>query len=337
MNNIDEYRSLMSQPQNVVITTHQVPDADALGSSLALSRYLSKLGHQVKVITPTEYPSFLDWLPQKNEVIIFSEQNKNICEEQFNKADVIFCLDFSSYHRLQGIENYVKSSSAKIVLIDHHLHPNVIADFEVWQPEAAATAELVYQFIEKMGDKSLIDVKIAEGIYAGLVTDTLCFKLSTTTSTAHKIAAHLLELGLNSSKIHTFIYDNNKVAKIKFLGYVLQNKLVHLPAFRTAYFIITAEEFKKFGIGLGDTEGIVNYALSIENIVLAAIIIERTEYTKLSLRSVGDFPANEVAEKHFQGGGHRNAAGANCPQNSENLEKYFLEVLKIYQNQLLAM
>ncbi|TAE75015.1 MAG: bifunctional oligoribonuclease/PAP phosphatase NrnA [Bacteroidetes bacterium] len=335
MNNIDEYRSLMSQPQKVVITTHQVPDADALGSSLALSRYLSKLGHQTKVITPTEYPSFLDWLPKPNEVIVFNSENKTICEEQFDAADVIFCLDFSSYHRLQELEKYLKNTSAKVVLIDHHLHPNVIADFEVWQPEAAATAELIYQFIEDMGDKSLIDTHIAEGIYAGLATDTLSFKLGTTTPDAHKIAANLIQLGLDSAKIHRLIYDNNRVEKIKFLGYILQNKLVHLPEFKTAYFIITAEELKRFGMGLGDTEGIVNYALSIENIVLAAIIIERAEYTKLSLRSIAQFPANEVAEKYFQGGGHRNAAGANCAENSQELEKKFLDVLNIYQNQLL--
>lgn len=335
MNNIDEYRSLMSQPQKVVITTHQVPDADALGSSIALSRYLSKLGHQVKVITPTDYPIFLEWLAQKDEVIIFNEQNKTKCEENFEQADVIFCLDFSSYKRLQDIEQYVRNSAAKVVLIDHHLHPNVVADFEVWQPEAAATAELVYQFIEEMGDKTLIDVSIAEGIYAGLATDTLSFKLSTTTPNAHKIAAHLIQLGLNTSKIHQLIYDNNKVDKLKFLGYILQNKLVHLPESRTAYFIITAEEFQRFGVGLGDTEGVVNYALSIENIVLAAIIIERKEYTKLSLRSIAQFPANEIAEKYFKGGGHRNAAGANCEQTSQEVEKKFLEVIDIYKNQLL--
>lgn len=336
MNNIDEYRSLMSQPQNVVITTHQVPDADALGSSLAVSRYLSKLGHQVKVIVPTDYPLFLDWLPKKDEVIIFNDHNKNKCEQKLKEADVIFCLDFSSYHRLQDVEQYVRNTSAKIVLIDHHLHPNVIADFEIWQPEAAATAELVYQFIEEMGDKSLIDISIAEGIYAGLATDTLSFKLSTTTSHAHTIAAHLLQLGLNTSKIHQLIYDNNKVGKLKFLGYILQNKLVYLPEFRTAYFIITADELQQFGMKLGDTEGVVNYALSIENIVLAAIIIEREDYTKLSLRSTAGFPANEIAEKYFKGGGHRNAAGANCETTSQEVEKNFLKVLAIYQQQLLS-
>jgi phosphoesterase RecJ-like protein len=334
MNNTDEYRSLMAMPQNIVITTHQNPDADALGSSLAISRYLAKQGHQVQVITPTEYPQFLDWLPKNNEVLIYNEKNKEKCEDLIKNAGVIFCLDFSSYNRLDKLTELVKSSSAKIVLIDHHLNPNVIADFEIWNPEASATTELVYQFIAEMGNINDIDVSIAEGIYAGLVTDTLSFKLGTTTPNAHKIAAHLLEIGLNASRIHQLIYDNVKIEKLKFLGYVLQNKLVYLPEKNTAYFVITAEEFESFGMGLGDTEGLVNYALSLKDIVLAGIIIERPEYIKISLRSNGDFPVNELAKKYFEGGGHKNAAGANCQGTLEEVEQKFLEAIKNYEKQL---
>jgi phosphoesterase RecJ-like protein len=226
MENSDLYREFVKIKRKIVITTHQNPDADGLGSSLAFARYLAKLGHQVQVISPTPYPDFLEWMPKKDEVCVFREGNENACLKYIEEADIIFCIDFSSYNRLANLEPYVRKSKAKIGMIDHHLSPNIKPDFALWKPEAAASAELIYEWIEYMQDLELLDQDIAGFIYAGLVTDTQSFRLGTTTPHSFRVAANLLEKGLDIAKINRMIYDNKEIEKLKFLGFVLQNKII---------------------------------------------------------------------------------------------------------------
>lgn len=334
MQKFEAFKELLSSPKKVVITTHHKPDADALGSSLGLSGYLKKLNHQVTVITPSDYPKFLDWMPGNDEVIVYDDKRHKLAERLFNEADLIFCLDFSCLSRINEVGELVRNAPAVKILIDHHLEPKSFADFEYWDITASATAEMVYEVITRMGHRDLIDGDIAESLYAGILTDTGSFKHPNTTKNVHLIVADLIDLGANTAKVSKLIYDTNSVNKLKFVGYALSEKLVVLKEYNTAYFAITPEELNKYDSKTGDTEGLVNYALSIENIVMAAVIIDRVEAVKISFRSVGDFAVNEFAKKHFEGGGHKNAAGGKSNLSLKETVKKFEALLPNYKNQL---
>ena len=334
MQNLNEFKELISSPKKVVITTHHKPDADALGSSLGLAGYLKKLQHDVTVITPTDYPNFLNWMEGNDDVIVFEDGNEEQSAKLVNDADIVFCLDFSSLNRINDLGEIVRQSSAVKVLIDHHLDPEDFAQFVLWSTEAAATAELVHELISRLGNAELIDRQIAEALYAGIMTDTGNFKHPNTTKNVFQVCADLIDRGADTAKVAKLIYDNNSINRIKFLGFALNEKLKIMPEYHTAYFAISAEELKKFHSQTGDTEGLVNYALSIEGIRFAAVIIDRTEAIKMSFRSVGDFSVNEFARKHFQGGGHKNAAGGKSDESLEHTVEKFESLLKEYQQEL---
>ena len=218
--------------------------------------------------------------------------------------------------------------------MDHHLEPEHFADFEFYSIEAAATAELIYEFIVKMGDRDLIDKDIAESLYAGIMTDTGQFKHKNTTQNVHFVTASLMELGADTAKIGSLIYDTNSFDRLKFVGFALDQRLKFLPEYHTAYFVISADDLKRFNSKTGDTEGLVNYALSLEDAVMGALIIEREDNIRISLRSKGDFSVNEFARKHFDGGGHKNAAGGNSYDNLEDTVRKFENILKNYKEEL---
>ncbi|MEQ8927969.1 MAG: bifunctional oligoribonuclease/PAP phosphatase NrnA [Fulvivirga sp.] len=334
MQNFDSFKKLLSEPQKVVITTHHKPDADALGSSLGLANYLIKKGHDVAVISPTDYPNFLSWMKGNSEVIVFENNEQEKSKELVGDASLIFCLDFSNLHRINELGELVRESKAKKVLIDHHLEPEDFADYALWSIEAAATAELVHQLINDMGDGDLIDKDIAEALYAGIMTDTGSFKHPNTTKNVFLVCSDLIDKGADTAKVAKLIYDTNSVNRVKFLGYALNEKLKILPEYSTAYFAITADELKQFNSQTGDTEGLVNYALSIKGIKLAAVIIDRTVAVKMSFRSVGDFSVNEFARKNFEGGGHKNAAGGISYETLEATVEKFEKLLKENKEEL---
>lgn len=321
----------------IVITTHQKPDADALGSSLALYNYLRKYQHDVHVVSPSDYPRFIFWMHGNNCVINFeqNESTKKKSIELIDQADLIFCLDFSAYERIGDLAQYVQKSPAKIVLIDHHLNPSIEADFELWNSKAAATCELIYQLISSnFEDRDKIDIHIAECIYAGIMTDTGSFRFPSTSKKVHLIIADLIEIGVDNSKIHRLVYDNNSEERLRFLGYILHQRLFIDQKYHLAYIVVSNSELKQYHSQTGDTEGLVNYALSIEGICFATIIIERDDMVKLSFRSSGDFSVNEFAQKHFEGGGHKNAAGGKSSLSLRDTVEKFLNLLPLYQNQL---
>ncbi len=340
MQDIEAIGALIGQPpgspaQTVLITTHQNPDADAMGSSLGLAGYLRKKGHRVTVITPTDYPQNLHWMAGNDAVIAFDEKGRVLISQLMEEADLIFCLDFSALDRIKELAPMVRQARARKILIDHHLEPEAFADFALWDTSAAATAQLVYRLIVQLGDKALVDVPIAECLYAGLMTDTGSFRHANTTGDVHRMAADLLDLNINVSQIHRRIFDNVSVEKLRLLGYVLNEKLRVLPEYRFAYITLTDTELKRYRSKTGDTEGMVNYALSVEGVVMAAILIDRGEEIRLSFRSVGDFSVRELTNAHFNGGGHRNAAGGRSKLSLAETEHKLLTVLPQYQQQLL--
>lgn len=323
MVNFEELKKLLKKPKRIVITAHIRPDADALGSALALSNFLLKKGHFTTVIMPTIYPDFLNWMAGNDKVLIYEKQ-KDECLPFINKADIIFCLDFNALSRIGEMSDYVKAATAKKALIDHHLQPEYFADFVLSDSSSAATAELIYRFIDQLGETNLIDPDIGECIYAGMMTDTGSFRFPSTNKNVHLIVADLMEKGINHTKVHRLIYDNNSETKLRFLGFCLTSCLTILPETHTAYIFLSEKDIAPFNIQTGDTEGIVNYALSMKNIVFAALFKEDKGFVKMSFRSKGEFDVNYFSRNHFNGGGHRNAAGGRT-------EAPFLETVKKFE------
>jgi phosphoesterase RecJ-like protein len=337
---LDVLRGTLSHgAKKIIITTHHKPDADALGSSLGLAGYLQKLEHDVRVITPTDFPSFLDWMQGRSYVLQFDQNDKTKAEaaKLVAEADVIFCLDFNTLERINDLGKLVGQSTARKVMIDHHMQPADFADLIFSDIHAAATAELVYLLIDALGHRELIDKGVAECLYAGIMTDTGSFRHGSTTARIHRVIADLIELGADNSRVHTLIYDNSSLNRLQFLGYCLSEKLVYLPEFKTAYFAITKEELMRYHILTGDTEGVVNYALSLQGVVLGAIIIDRTEMVKMSFRSAADFDVNTFARRYFEGGGHYNAAGGKSLDSLEVTVERFLSALREHASELAVL
>jgi phosphoesterase RecJ-like protein len=336
MQNIRAFKAFLSTPRKVLLITHFKPDADALGSSLGLAGYLKKKNHLVTVITPSDYPDFLNWMPGNEEVVIFHRDKIKQFEQRIRDSDIIFCLDFSSLKRINELGDMVHSSTAKKVLIDHHLEPEAFAEFEQWDGTAASTAELVYRLIQEMGDETLIDENIANCLYAGLMTDTGGFRHPNTSKKVFETAAALVNHGADPSQVSKLIYDTNTLERMRLMGFVLNEKLQVIPEYRTAYIALNADDLRKYSSQTGDTEGLVNFGLSVKDVRLSVLITERKENIKLSFRSLGEFSVNDLARKHFEGGGHKNAAGGQTSLSFQETVKKFLELLPGYKKELLA-
>ncbi|WP_316816327.1 DHH family phosphoesterase [Pedobacter nyackensis] len=335
MLSISELKSLLATPQKIVITTHHKPDGDAMGSSLGLYAYLIQKGHHVKVITPTDYPYFLHWLPNNADVIIYTDEQERSAK-LVAEASIVFCLDFNALSRINELGELVRASEAYKVMIDHHLEPEDFDDYRHWSINACAAAQLVYDFIvNELEDGAMMNKDIATCLYTGIMTDSGSFRFESANAAVYRIAADLIDLGAEHWRIHQLVYDNATENRLRFLGHCLSEKLEILREFNTAIIKVTKEELQKYNIVTGDTEGIVNYALSVNGVKLAAFIIERTDKVKLSLRSTGDFPANEICRRYFNGGGHRNAAGGYSDKNLEDTVLDFKALLTEYKNQLL--
>ncbi len=305
----------------IVITTHHKPDADALGSSLALYNFLRKAGIPSTVIPPTDYGDFLDWMAGEKTVINF-EENKKKGEKLIVEADYIFCLDFNNLGRINDMGVMVAQSKAKKVLIDHHLNPEHFYDYEHWSSEKSSTCELLYEVI-KLWDYSLLDKEIAQCLYAGIMTDTGSFRFPSTRAATHLVVADLLRFNIDHHFIHENIFDSFTENSVRFIGYIISQKLEIIPEYHVAFMTVTQEELIKYDIATGDTEGLVNYGLGIKGIKLAALFIDRKQLVKMSFRSKGKFPANEFAAQYFNGGGHFNAAGGQSELSlDETVEKF---------------
>lgn len=335
MRNAAAFKEHLNTPRKIVVLTHFKPDADALGSSLGLAAYLKKLKHSVTVITPSDYPDFLAWMPGNDEVHIHHKDRMALSQHLIENADTIFCLDFSSLKRINELGEMVERAAATKVLIDHHLEPENFATYVQWDTNAASTAELVYLLIDQVGDTDLIDENIANCLYAGLMTDTGSFRHPNTTVQVFEVASELVKKGADPSRVAKLIYDTNTFERLRLMGFVLSERLQVLPEFRTAYITLSAEDLKKYGSQTGDTEGLVNFGLSIKNIKLSVLISDRKENIKLSFRSLGDFSVNDFARKHFEGGGHKNAAGGQASSTMEETVSRFLQLLPAYKAELL--
>lgn len=325
----------LSSPKKVVIVTHRNPDGDAYGSSLGLYWFLSKLGHQVTVLSPNDCPDFLKWLPGEAGIEIFESDPKK-GTMLLQEAALVFTLDFNAFHRLGEVMGPIMETIDPIfVMIDHHQQPDDYAEFSFVDPKMSSTSEMIYQFIDKLGKKDLIDKTIASCLYAGILTDTGSFRFPATTSDTHRVVAHLLDKGANNAEIYNKIHDVNTYNRMQLLGRALDNMVV-LDRFHTAYITLSQNELNRYKFQRGDTEGFVNYALSLKNVMFAAIFIQdkKQKIIKISFRSVGEFSVNEFARNHFNGGGHINAAGGRSELSLDETVKKFVDLLPSLTNEL---
>ena len=331
---VNNLKKIISQPKNIVITTHRGPDGDAMGSSLALYNLLINIGHKVNVITPNDYASFLNWMPGNDTVIEYDgNEEKSILIT--SKADIIFMLDFNSITRLDNFSQTVSDSKAFKVLIDHHQDPDMeIADLIFSDSTSCSTAQLLYELIEAMNMTNDINMDIAECLYVGIMTDTGSFKYNSTTSRTHNVIANLIDKGARNSKIHDLIYDNSSADRMKLLGYCINDKLLLYPENNAAIISLTDEELNRFNFKKGDTEGIINYALAIKGIIFAVLIVQRGDIVKLSLRSKGNFKVNLIANKYFNGGGHTNASGGMTYMTVNETIKKVESIINEYKKEL---
>lgn len=336
MQNFDltKTKELLQLSKNVVITCHKGPDGDAIGSSLALYLYLNKHNKNVSVIVPDDFPYFLKWLPSNEHIICYDTNNKT-ANNLIETADLIFSLDYNSLNRTGEMAKNLNSANAKFIMIDHHQQPDDFAEVTYSDTSICSTCQMVYHFIEALEDTDMIDSDIANCIYTGIMTDTGSFRFRSTTSTTHRVIANLIDRGIDNAKIHQNVYDSNSYNRLQLLGQSLTNLKV-IPELNTAYITLSAAELEQYNAQKGDTEGVVNYALSLQGIKLAAIFKEdlNSGLIKISFRSKGNFSVNELARTHFNGGGHTNAAGAASNLSlQETLEK-FISILPNYQKEL---
>ena len=331
-----EITAELSKANNIVIVPHKGPDGDAMGSTLALMHFLNNKGHHASVIAPNEYPNFLKWLPGNDEVIIY-EENKKRADEIIEKAEIIFTLDFNDLSRCGNMKDALEASEATFIMIDHHQEPADYADYTYSDTSMSSTCEMVYHFIERLRAKNKITPEIASCLYTGIMTDTGSFRFSSTTPNTHRVVADLIEKGAENSKIHQDVFDTNSESRLQLLGVALQNLKVNRQ-FRTAYITISQEELDAHNFKKGDTEGFVNYGLSLDGIIFAAIFIENKQegIIKISFRSKGDFSVNTFARAHFNGGGHNNAAGGRSEISMNDTIVKFNSLLPEYKEQLLA-
>lgn len=331
---IDKIKQLLDSPKQIVIVPHKNPDGDAIGSTLGLYHYLLKHKHKATVIAPNDYPDFLKWMPNESKILKYDSQKKE-SDDVINKAELIFTLDFNALNRTGDMEIALTNSKAIKIMIDHHQQPDAYATYIYSDVNMSSTCEMVYNFIDMLGDNNLIDSDIANCLYAGIITDTGSFKFSSTTSKTHRVAGDLIDKGAKHSEIHSQIFDTNSYERMQLLGCALSN-LKELPEFRTAYITLSQDELNKFNFKKGDTEGFVNYALSLNNIIFAAIFIEDSQNNiiKISLRSKGSFSVNEFSRSHFEGGGHTNAAGGKSNLDLNSTVENFISILPSYKNAL---
>ena len=334
LEHLNALKKLLSSSKKIAIIPHKNPDGDAIGSTLALWHYLINCGHTASIVSPNDYPKFLKWMPGADKILNFEKENMQ-AKSCIQNADIVFTLDFNHLGRVGHMSETLESSSATFVMVDHHQEPSDYAKIMYSDVSMSSTCEMIYVLIKKLGDENSITSEMANCIYTGIMTDTGSFKFAATTSNTHRVIADLMDKGAKGTEIHHRIYDTNSPSRLHLLGCALKNMVI-LQEYQTAYITLSQEELDKYNYQKGDTEGFVNYGLTLDGIRFAVIFIENKEegIFKISFRSVGDFSVNDFARKHFHGGGHTNAAGGKSDYSIEETITYFTSLLPLYKNQL---
>lgn len=326
MHQIQDIFPLLTFPRKVWITTHYRPDGDAVGSVLALKQYLEGCGHEVTAVLPSAVPHFLEWLPGVDQLLNF-EQDARKPLAALDEADVVFGLDFNHFSRTRYMEESIERAPGLKVLIDHHLYPGPGWDYGMSIPQKSSTAEMVYDFILLHGGQDQINPDIAACLYTGVMTDTGSFRFEVASASVHEMVADLKRRGLQHGRVHEAVYDSWSLNRMRFLGFVLLQKMEIFPQFHSGLITLSRQDMKSYSIQPGDLEGLVNYPLSIRGVQFSTLITEKGEEVRLSFRSKGTFNVNEFARRHFSGGGHFHAAGGRSDLPLAETERRFKEIL----------
>lgn len=315
----------LQTPKSIIVTSHVNPDGDAIGSALGLAMALKKMAHTVKVIVPNDYPSFLKWLPGSENLII-AEQNPEDAKALINAAEVVFHLDYNAMNRAAQLAPLFEASAAVKVLIDHHRQPESWPNYIYSDTAMSSTCQMVYEWLDMNNWLHLLDLDIAQCLYTGLVTDTGSFRFAITTSRTLQIASHLLQLGVAPDVIYNRIFDSNSISRLRLLGSMLDN-LEYFKHEKAVLLHLKKEELTKNHYQKGDSEGFVNYGLSIGGVQFSVFLREDVDSVKVSLRSKGDLDVNDIARKFFNGGGHVNAAGGSLDISLDEAKKLARNVI----------
>ena len=335
--NIDHVEKWFERADKIVIVSHVSPDGDAIGSSLGLWHFLNSQDKNVHVIVPNAFPDFLKWMPGAKEVIQYNRY-KEFADKLIMEADVICCLDFNVLSRIDEMEEIVRVSPGRKMIVDHHLYPGDFARIVISHPQISSTSELVFRLICQLGNFSDITKEAAECIYTGMMTDTGGFTYNSNDREIYLIIGELLSKGIDKDEIYRNVFNTHSEGRLRLMGYVLYEKMQVFPQFNAALITLTREEQKKFEYKKGDTEGFVNLPLTMKGIRFSCFLREDTEKNmiKVSLRSVGDFPCNQVASEFFGGGGHLNASGGEVYDTMDKAIDLFKQALVKYEDQLLG-
>ena len=328
---IEALRELLAKPQSIVILSHTNPDGDAVGSSLAWAEILRKQGHQVTCILPNRYPYYLDFMPDISSVVIFKNDDKGVAKEALKRADIIFCLDFHLLSRLEQLGEIIdENQHAKRVLIDHHLDPSEDFDLMISYSEASSTCYLVALIIEQMFGIDQISRSMAENLFVGMMTDTGNFAFSSVSPAVFRVVSHLAATGISIPDIHINVYNSFTEGRARLFGYVINRKMKIFHNGTVAHMSITEDEMRRFWFQQGDSEGFVNYPLTIKKMKMSAMFTEHSDFIRVSLRSRGDIDVNLFAQRYFNGGGHKNAAGGKSFMSMEDTLKHYEKCIKEY-------
>ena len=334
---VDHVEKWFERAEKIVIVSHVSPDGDAIGSSLGLYHFLTSQEKTVNVIVPNAFPEFLHWMPGAKEVIVY-DKYKEYADKLINEADVLCCLDFNVLSRIDNMEEVVRNTPARKMMVDHHLYPGDFCRITISHPEISSTSELVFRLICQLGNFSDITKEGAECIYTGMMTDTGGFTYNSNDREIYYIISELLSKGIDKDEIYRKVFNTHSEDRLRLMGYVLYDKMQVFPEFNSALIWLDASEQKRFQYKKGDTEGFVNIPLSIKDVRFSVFLREDTEkkMIKVSLRSVGTFPCNKVAAEFFNGGGHLNASGGEFYGPMEEAINLFKQALVKYQDLLLA-
>ncbi len=299
----------IEKASSIVITSHRSPDGDSIGSSLAVYHFIEALGKKAQICHPDPCPTFLNWVKGDVDIVDYENSPEEV-GKLMDEADLIFCLDYNGAGRLGNeMGDLLLKTSGKKVMIDHHLNPDDFVDIPVSEPSVCSTSQLIFELIESSGRVDVLNTKIGTPIYLGIMTDTGSFRYSSVAPRTHEILSKLLQVGVQHTDVHEQTFDNNRIDKLRLRAHIIAERLELIKDYHVAIISVTEEELERFNFIKGDTEGLVNVALSIEGVNVAVFFTEKGEAVKISFRSKGDIAVNELASDHFDGGGHKNAAG----------------------------
>ena len=331
--NIEKVGQLLSLPMNIALISHKNPDGDTISAALAMMHYLRLKGHEVSSLIPNNFPEYYNWLPGCDEIIIF-DKDAALVREKIEKADIIFCLDFNRMNRTGNMSPDLINANGVKIVIDHHLEPSEEFDYYFTETDTSSTGELVYEFIEALDDKDLVNKDMALALYTAIMTDTGSFSYNCDHGRTYSIVADLIEKGLEPSLVHKLVYDTFTESRLRLLGYAISDRMQVWRDLHTAVIYLDKNDLDKFNYQVGDTEGVVNYPLSMEDVNMSVLLTEKDRLIRMSFRSKGEFSVNNLALEYFDGGGHKNAAGGTSMLTMNETIDKLKEVVKNYQEEL---